>query len=72
MISGQTVLEAGSRVAVSPIIPCLDCKFCHNKQYNLCSNLKEIGSSIHGGFAEYVRIPEKIIKIGGLVSVPII
>jgi L-iditol 2-dehydrogenase len=67
---GQTVLEAGSRVAVSPIIPCLDCKFCHSKQYNLCFNLKEIGSSIHGGFAQYVRVPEKIIKIGGLVPVP--
>jgi len=66
----QTLIKAGSRVAVSPIIPCLNCKYCYNNQYNLCVNLKEIGSSIDGGFAEYVRIPEKILKIGGLVSVP--
>lgn len=66
----QTIIKAGSRVAVLPIIPCLNCKYCYNNQYNLCVNLKEIGSSIDGGFAEYVKIPEKILKIGGLVSVP--
>ena len=53
-IRTQTIIKAGSRVAVSPIIPCLNCKYCYNKQYNLCINLKEIGSSIDGGFAEYV------------------
>jgi L-iditol 2-dehydrogenase len=65
-----TIIKAGSRVALSPIIPCLNCRYCYNRQYNLCINLKEIGSSINGGFAEFVRIPEKIIKIGGLVPVP--
>lgn len=66
----QTIIKAGSRVAVSPIIPCLNCKYCHNKQHNLCVNLNEIGSSVDGGFAEYVRIPEEILKIGGLIQVP--
>src|SRR6266487_4061087 len=69
-IRTQTIIKAGSRVAVSPIIPCLNCEYCYNRQYNLCINLKEIGSSIDGGFAEYVRIPEEILKIGGIVSVP--
>jgi len=64
------VLKAGSRVAVSPLIPCLNCRYCNNKQYNLCIHLKEIGSSINGGFAEYVRIPEQNIKVGGLIPVP--
>ena len=64
------VLKAGSRVAVSPLIPCLNCRYCSNKQYNLCLHLKEIGSNINGGFAEFVRIPEQNIKVGGLVSVP--
>ena len=54
---------------MSPIIPCLNCKYCYNKQYNLCMHLKEIGSSINGGFAEFVKIPEKNIKVGGLVPV---
>lgn len=63
-------IKSGTRVAVSPIIPCLNCIYCHYKQYNLCLNLKEIGSSINGGFAEFLRIPEETLKVGGLVSVP--
>ena len=69
-IGNRTRIKGGSRVAVSPIIPCLNCKYCYNKQYNLCLNLKEIGSTINGGFAEFVRIPEQILKIGGLVPIP--
>lgn len=68
--STSTTIKSGSRVAVCPIIPCLNCIYCHYKQYNLCLNLKEIGSSVNGGFAEFVRIPEEILKIGGLMLVP--
>jgi L-iditol 2-dehydrogenase len=64
------IIKEGSRVAVCPVIPCLNCIYCYNKQYNLCINLKEIGSTVDGGFAEYVTIPKNIIQIGGLVSVP--
>lgn len=64
------VIKAGTRVAVSPIIPCLKCEYCHRKEYNLCINLREIGSTNDGGFAEYVKIPEQILRIGGLISIP--
>jgi L-iditol 2-dehydrogenase len=64
------IIKEGSRVAVCPVIPCLNCRYCYNKQYNLCINLKEIGSTVNGGFAEYVKIPKNVIQIGGLVSVP--
>lgn len=64
------VIRSGTRVAVSPVIPCLSCKLCFKHQYNLCNNLREIGSTVDGGFAEYVKIPQQIIKIGGLVEVP--
>lgn len=63
-------IQADTRVALCPIIPCLDCPYCHSSQYNMCTNLKEVGSTVNGGFAEYVGIPEQIIKIGGLVRVP--
>jgi len=33
-------------------------------------NLKEIGSTLDGGFAQYVAIPDEIMKIGGLAAVP--
>lgn len=74
-ICGETLddlstIKRGTRVAVYPILPCFVCKYCHNEQYNLCTNIKEIGSTINGGFAEYVGIPKEIIKIGGLVPIP--
>jgi L-iditol 2-dehydrogenase len=69
-VGSTETIKAGSRVAISPIIPCLECIYCDNKQYNLCSNIMEIGSSINGGFAEYVRIPKNILAAGGLVQVP--
>ena len=68
--ASNDIIKEGSRVAVCPVIPCLNCRYCYNKQYNLCINLKEIGSTVDGGFAEYVKIPKNIIQIGGLVSVP--
>ena len=64
------VMNAGSRVAVCPLIPCLHCRYCQIGDYNLCVNLKEIGSTSDGGFAEYVTIPENLVRIGGLVRVP--
>src|SRR5215208_4457227 len=67
---GRTTINAGSRVAVCPLIPCLHCPYCQAGDYNLCMNLKEIGSTSDGGFAQYVTIPEQMIRIGGLVPVP--
>ena len=66
---GMTI-NAGSRVAVCPLIPCLHCPYCQIGDYNLCINLREIGSTSDGGFAQYVTIPEHLIRIGGLVPVP--
>ncbi|MDQ3873284.1 MAG: alcohol dehydrogenase catalytic domain-containing protein [Thermoproteota archaeon] len=68
-VEGLTI-KAGSRVALCPLIPCLECPYCRSNKYNLCMNLKEIGSTSNGGFAQYVAIPEQIIRIGGLVPVP--
>ena len=63
-------IEAGSRVSISPILPCLECYYCSTKNYNLCSAKKEIGSTLDGGFAEFVRVPESIVRTGGLTLVP--
>jgi L-iditol 2-dehydrogenase len=62
-------IRSGTRVSIYPVIPCLDCWYCHNKIYNLCSNLKEIGSTVNGGFASHILIPRKILEIGGVVPV---
>ncbi|HEX6029293.1 MAG TPA: alcohol dehydrogenase catalytic domain-containing protein [Nitrososphaeraceae archaeon] len=64
------VIESGTRVIVSPIISCLNCKYCKSEQYNLCINLREIGSTVDGGFAQYISIPKQILQIGGIIPVP--
>jgi L-iditol 2-dehydrogenase len=66
----EDVHTEGTRVVLSPLVPCLNCMYCNSRHYNLCNNLMEIGSSIDGGFAQFVRIPDNTIKIGGLISLP--
>jgi L-iditol 2-dehydrogenase len=63
-------IQPKTRVSLYPVLPCFDCWYCNNKNYNLCTNLKEIGSSINGGFAEYLLVPKKIFDIGGVIPVP--
>ncbi|MGD9534308.1 MAG: alcohol dehydrogenase catalytic domain-containing protein [Candidatus Nitrosocosmicus sp.] len=63
-------LKPNTRVCIYPIIPCLQCWYCENSLYNLCSNLTEIGSTINGGFAEYILIPNKMFEIEGVVPIP--
>lgn len=49
----------GDKVAVDPNIYCGYCKNCRNGKVNLCENLKAIGVTINGGFAEYSIVPFK-------------
>ena len=67
---GFTTINAGSRVAVCPLVPCLQCPYCKIGDYNLCVDLREIGSTSDGGFAQYITIPDQLVRIGGLVPVP--
>ncbi|MEO9295972.1 MAG: alcohol dehydrogenase catalytic domain-containing protein [Nitrososphaera sp.] len=63
-------IKAGTRVAVYPVLPCLGCKHCRQERYNLCASMKEIGSTLDGGFSELISIPKEIAQIGGLVPIP--
>jgi L-iditol 2-dehydrogenase len=67
---GGLMIPANTRVAVSPIVPCLGCAYCSTGQYNLCSNLRELGSSIDGGFAEYIQVPNTTLQVGGIIPIP--
>lgn len=62
-------IPSNTRVCVYPVIPCLSCWYCQNKKYNMCSNLEELGSTINGGFAEYISIPKKTFQIGGVIPI---
>ena len=65
---GQVIPE-DRRVIVSPLIPCLDCHECSAGYFNSCNNLNEIGSSINGGFADYISIPSNNILINGIIPI---
>ncbi|MHA2133542.1 MAG: zinc-dependent alcohol dehydrogenase [Candidatus Thorarchaeota archaeon] len=52
--------EPGMRVVATNSAPCGSCIFCKRGSPNLCPELKE--NFINGAFAEYIRVPERIVK----------
>lgn len=67
--SKNFLIKPKTRVSIYPIIPCNACWYCAHKKYNLCINLKEIGSTLNGGFAEYILVPKTVFEIGGIIPV---
>ena len=51
----------GDRVFVAPKVPCMECNYCKNGHYPVCSNVKD---RMPGGFAEYVLVPESLVENG--------
>jgi L-iditol 2-dehydrogenase len=64
----------GNRVMVFHHIPCRDCFYCQNKTFAQCPTYKKVGCTAGfepsgGGFAEYVRVMDWIVK-HGTVRIP--
>jgi L-iditol 2-dehydrogenase len=53
--------KPGDRVFIAPKVPCMKCYYCRNGHYPQCSEVKE---RLPGGFAEYILVPEILIKNG--------
>jgi L-iditol 2-dehydrogenase len=51
----------GDRVFIAPKVPCRKCFYCRNGHYPQCSEIKE---RLPGGFAEYILVPEILVKNG--------
>jgi len=60
---GESVqgFKPGERVFVAPKIPCMQCDYCRDEHYPVCSNIPE---RLPGGFAEYVLVPEALVEHG--------
>ncbi|MFK0164376.1 zinc-dependent alcohol dehydrogenase family protein [Rhizobium sp. NPDC090279] len=54
---GVSSVLGGELVTVDPNIACGTCPACRRGRPNLCANLKAIGVTQDGGFAEYVAVP---------------
>jgi len=59
-----TGFAKGMRVVAANSAPCLSCYFCRIGKPNLCEHLDEVlvGFSCPGAYAEYVRLPGRIVK----------
>jgi L-iditol 2-dehydrogenase len=62
--------EIGDLVTVAPIMPCLRCDPCLNGNTHLCEQGEVVGTTMDGGFAEAMIVPEMMVRAGGLVRVP--
>ncbi|OKL37494.1 zinc-binding dehydrogenase [Domibacillus mangrovi] len=59
-----TKVKVGDRVTSETTFEtCGECEYCREKDYNLCSNRKGIGTQINGSFAEYVVSREESVHI---------
>lgn len=56
--SNVTGFNVGDRVVAANSAPCQECYYCRIGEYNLCENL----DLLNGAFADYIRIPERIVK----------
>ena len=56
--SGVSGFEAGTRVVSNNSAPCGRCFYCARRQPNLCEDLV----FINGGYAEYITVPERIVR----------
>ena len=50
-------LKIGDHVVIDPNIYCGQCSYCRSGNINFCTNLKALGVSLNGGFAEYSIVP---------------
>lgn len=53
-----TNFAVGDRVVAANSAPCGECYFCKRGLYNLCENLE----FLNGAYAEYINVPERIVK----------
>lgn len=77
-ISGQVVqvgagveeVSSGDRVVVCPIIACGECYYCLMGKRNRCLHRLTLGYEEDGGFANYLRVPQALVKLGHIIKVP--
>ncbi|MCK4818551.1 alcohol dehydrogenase catalytic domain-containing protein, partial [bacterium] len=58
------------RVFIAPNIGCGKCYQCLQGFYHLCIDYEAIGLTYAGGFAEYVKIPERAVEQGTVLEIP--
>jgi len=60
----------GDRVQVIAAIPCGTCLYCRRGQETVCENLESMGYQYDGAFAEFMRVPKKVLDRNGVNRIP--
>jgi L-iditol 2-dehydrogenase len=60
----------GDRAQVIAAVPCGHCHECRKGWMAVCQNQTSIGYQYDGGFAEYMIVPEQVLKVDGLNRIP--
>jgi len=72
---GVKKFAVGDRVMAFHHIPCRKCYYCQAKTYAQCETYKKVGVTAGyepsgGGFAEYIRVMDWIVRDGGVIKIP--
>jgi L-iditol 2-dehydrogenase len=75
--AGVSAFQPGDRVLMFHHIPCRSphCYYCRHKVFAQCPTYKKVGCTAGfepsgGGFSEYVRVMDWIVRMGGVVRIP--
>jgi len=67
--SDVTDIRVGDRVCVDPNKLCGDCDYCREGVGHFCEHMIGIGTTVHGGFAEYCVVPKsQVYRFEGNIS----
>jgi L-iditol 2-dehydrogenase len=67
---GVDGLAVGDHVSLCPIIACGSCSFCRVGKRNRCPKRNTLGYDENGGLAEYLLVPEPIVRLGHVFKLP--
>ena len=72
---GVARFGVGDRVMVFHHVPCGECYYCRKQTPAQCSIYKKVGTTAGlepsgGGFAEYIRVMDWTVNLGGVVRIP--
>jgi L-iditol 2-dehydrogenase len=67
---GAEGYSRGDRVQMIAAIPDGECFECRHRSMSVCSNQESIGYHYDGGFAEWLVVPAKVLKVNGLNQIP--
>ncbi len=62
--------QVGDRVQCIAAVPCGDCHECRKGWMEVCQNQTSVGYQYDGGFAEFMIVPEQVLKVDGLNRIP--